>query len=133
MRPPTACLTCRNRRRRCVAALPGEPCVFCKKRNRHCTLTLHPSNGAKDITSEPVHSDHIINTLDANLPPRPVCEDLIASYFFHIHDTTQWIFHKPSIIEDFQLRRLPECLLLGMIAMSARLAAPHFKSFYIIC
>lgn len=57
---------------------------------------------------------------ECNLPTRAICYDLLILYFRYIADTTQWIFHKPSILEDFKLQRLPESLMFGIVSLTAR-------------
>lgn len=48
------------------------------------------------------------------------CSALVALYMDHIHDKFHSLFHRPTIMEDVAQHRLPEVLLVAIIALSAR-------------
>ena len=54
------------------------------------------------------------------LPAKDLSEELIESYFRHIHVSFHILFHKPSFLTAFRDGSLPRILLFGVIGLSAR-------------
>ncbi|KAF6826057.1 C6 transcription factor [Colletotrichum plurivorum] len=59
-------------------------------------------------------------TLHARLPSLPVRLDLVRLYFDYIHDQFHSLFHRPTFVEDALADRVPEGILYGICALSAR-------------
>ncbi|WYZ44712.1 hypothetical protein EsH8_VIII_000028 [Colletotrichum jinshuiense] len=59
-------------------------------------------------------------TPHATLPSLPVRLDLVRLYFDYIHDQFHSLFHRPSFIEDALGDRVPQGILYGICALSAR-------------
>jgi Fungal specific transcription factor domain len=136
MRPPTACVACRNRRRKCIVASPGEKCIYCKQRHIPCSLTASPKASTNGTSwplvspTSPTTGDefelHRCQSIATNLPPRPLCITLTELYFQYIHDTFHSIFHRPSVLEDVANGTLPDVLLFGIISLAARFSGDSF-------
>lgn len=56
------------------------------------------------------------------LPDQPLCTELVELYFDFVHDKFHSLFHRPSLIEDIRRRQVPENLIYGIFALSARYA-----------
>ena len=131
MRPPTACIACRNRRRKCEPGEPKERCVYCAKRDIPCSFepTSQAPNGLWAIPASPTTSEGELRrcqSISTNLPPRPLCIELTKLYFQYIHDTFHSIFHAPSTIQEVEEGSLPKVLLFGIISLSARFSNDLF-------
>ena len=131
MRPPTACVACRNRRRKCEVTIPKERCVYCAKRNVSCSFEAPATagNGLWAVPTSPTTSDTELRrcqSISTSLPPRPLCIELTKLYFQYIHDTFHSIFHAPSTIQDVEDGTLPKVLLFGIISLSARFSNDIF-------
>ncbi|KIW14590.1 hypothetical protein PV08_07374 [Exophiala spinifera] len=131
MRPSTACLACRNRRRKCELAGPEPPCAWCKERGLPCSLAedvklyhpkgqlSQPSLDSSLARSVGPHRDQ--TTTDAvQLPSAALCIELVELYFKYIHDLFHSLFHRPSVLEDVADGSMPEVLLFAIISLSAR-------------
>ncbi|KAF6844251.1 C6 transcription factor [Colletotrichum musicola] len=59
-------------------------------------------------------------TPHSRLPSLPVRLDLVRLYFDYIHDQFHSLFHRPSFVEDALADRIPEGILYGICALSAR-------------
>lgn len=125
MRPPTACVACRNRRRKCEVTTPGAPCVYCKNRDVLCSFAASPTaNGlwTQSPTSPKNPEVELVRcqSISTQLPPRPLCIQLVELYFQYIHDTFHTLFHRPSVIQDVIDGTFPNVTLFAMISLSAR-------------
>ena len=131
MRPPTACVACRNRRRKCEVTNPKERCVYCAKRDVPCSFEAPTSalNGLWAVPTSPTTSEFELRrcqSISTNLPPRPLCIELTKLYFQYIHDTFHSIFHAPSTIQDVEDGTLAQVLLFGIISLSARFSNDNY-------
>jgi hypothetical protein len=54
------------------------------------------------------------------MPPIPVCVELVHLYFDLIHDQFHSLFHRPSVIQDVEQGRTPPVILFAIMALSAR-------------
>ena len=133
MRPPTACVACRNRRRKCEISNNNskERCVYCAKRDVPCSFEgpTTATNGLWAVPASPTTSDTELRrcqSISTNLPPRPLCIELTKLYFQYIHDTFHSIFHAPSTVQDVEDGTLPKVLLFGIISLSARFSNENF-------
>ena len=131
MRPPTACVACRNRRRKCEVTKPKERCVYCAKRDVTCSFEAPTSapNGLWAAPASPTTSEFELRrcqSISTQLPPRHLCIELTKLYFQYIHDTFHSLFHAPSTIQDVEDGTLPRVLLFGIISLSARFSNDNF-------
>jgi hypothetical protein len=132
MRPPTACVACRSRRRKCEVTNPNERCVYCAKRDVPCSFELPagiPTGLWNDGPTSPTSSDHGLKrwqTPSTSLPPRQTCIDVTKLYFQYIHDTFHSLFHPPSVIKEVEDGTIPKILLLGIISLAARFSNDSF-------
>ena len=132
MRPSTACVACRKRRRRCETASPGQACLHCQDRDVRCSFTAK-ANASNGIWSSPPISPTTTEfeltrcqSISTQLPARPLCVELVDLYFRYIHDTFHSIFHRPSLMDEVEAGTIPKVLLLGIISLSARFSDDIF-------
>lgn len=124
MRPPTACLTCRNRRRKCEATGIGVACYHCAGKGIKCSLgtdspaTKNRSNAVKSPFE--YHRNVSRNGIPIVLPPQALREQLAGLYFQYIHDTFHSLFHKPSFMQDVSRGTVPGVILFAVISLAAR-------------
>lgn len=121
MRPPTACLTCRTRRRKCEATGIGVACSHCSGKGIHCSLGgSSPSTKSRTVKSPPCYRVFSTDDLPVLLPPRALCEELASLYFQYIHDTFHSLFHKPSCMREVSTGTIPRVILFAIISLAAR-------------
>ncbi|KAK6382131.1 hypothetical protein LTS17_004016 [Exophiala oligosperma] len=128
MRPSTACVACRNRRRKCEVSAPGAPCNWCRHKNLLCSI-LSPSafnglwsNPSAEVSPKP-SSDYDQDramSLGVQLPPMQLCLELVDLYFRYIHDLFHSLFHRPSLMQDVIDGTIPKVILFAIISLSAR-------------
>ncbi|OQV05348.1 Fungal specific transcription factor domain-containing protein [Cladophialophora immunda] len=133
MRPPTACVVCRTRRRKCEVTAAGAPCAYCTSRKLSCSFAPFPPtdtawpNQSPTTTPETVTSGLTrCQSITTDLPSQPLCIDLVELYFRYIHDTFHSLFHPPSVMEDVINGTIPRVLLFAMISLSARFSDDPF-------
>ncbi|KIW82025.1 hypothetical protein Z517_05052 [Fonsecaea pedrosoi CBS 271.37] len=120
MRPKSACVICRRRRRKCIRSYQGTTCDFCAERNLQCVLSQETDfheDGYEPIVPRRIHA---LTHKSKLLPPPDLCEELINLYFRYVHVSFHVLFHKPSFLAAFKNGSLPRILLLAVIGMSAR-------------
>ncbi|CVK96121.1 uncharacterized protein FMAN_14004 [Fusarium mangiferae] len=154
MRTASSCSVCRARKKRCIAGSSGETCQLCSRKGLRCdappprTSTGNPqpiqahvvSSGHPAIlppaegsiscplndspTSEGSIESQIVKT---TLEDQDLCEELVGIYFDIIHFKQHLIFHPQSFIQDQKKGLVPDYLLLGVMALSARFSSnPSF-------
>jgi hypothetical protein len=70
------------------------------------------------------HGDFAID-----LPPQPLCEELVDLYFRFIHDTFHSPFHRPTMMQDVSQGTVPPVILYAIFSLSARsVASIHRQS-----
>lgn len=132
MRPSTACVACRKRRRRCETVSQGQACLHCIDRGVNCSFTAkaNVSNGiwASSPISPTITEFELTRcqSISTQLPTRPLCIELVDLYFRYIHDTFHSIFHRPSLMEEVEAGTVPTVLLFGIISLSARFSDDAF-------
>ncbi|OQU99040.1 Fungal specific transcription factor domain-containing protein [Cladophialophora immunda] len=120
MRPKSACVVCRRRRRKCIRSYQGTTCDFCTERNLQCIVSQEadfPEDGYEPIVPRRIHA---LTHKSKLLPPLDLCEELINLYFRYIHVSFHVLFHKPSFLAAFKNGSLSRILLFAVIGMSAR-------------
>ncbi|KAI1623355.1 fungal-specific transcription factor [Exophiala viscosa] len=139
MRPPTACVACRNRRWKCEVVTPKSPCTWCQDRQLTCSFTsstarkkdwseAHWEPRPYDSSSETGIRDEVASSADYQaapstsngLPSNALRIELVELYFRYIHDTFHSLFHRPSLVQDVIDETIPEVLLFGIISLSSR-------------
>ena len=61
------------------------------------------------------------------MPEQSVCYELVDLYFDLLHDKQHALFHRPSFVANHRAGRAPDCLILAMLALTARYAVPFEK------
>ncbi|KAF6807728.1 C6 transcription factor [Colletotrichum sojae] len=157
MRKPSACATCRARRRKCQTREGLVGCIYCSERGIKCVQKPPPGgyyeqreNQRKQNEEERQQHHHrqqqgsqgsqgsqghasvspgshasgrcsrCETTPHARLPSLPIRLDLVRLYFDYVHDQFHSLFHRPSFVEDALADRVPEGILYGICALSAR-------------
>ncbi|KAJ4262873.1 hypothetical protein NW762_006486 [Fusarium torreyae] len=116
MRPTTACLNCRNGKRKCDRT-GNSACSQCIQRNLQCPATITslqaPSSPTSSKPLPPINSSQT----------RKEIMHLVDLYFRFIHDQPHSLFHEPTFKASAAAGIVSQPVLLGMIGMSARFAA----------
>ncbi|PVH99354.1 C6 transcription factor-like protein [Periconia macrospinosa] len=139
MRRPSACSTCRARRRKCnyPTVRDATVCEYCLKKGLRC-IQGPPEGGyyAQRQAKQEGASSHRgeLNSLQntenvpdpqsqartTKLPPIPHRLELVGLYFDYIHDQFHSMFHRPSFTQDVANDRIPSIILFAMFALSSR-------------
>ncbi|KAL4999939.1 bacterial alpha-L-rhamnosidase-domain-containing protein [Aspergillus recurvatus] len=138
-----------SRKKRCITSHPGRPCTSCSQKRWKCDLVDHSrgNSGSGAYNSRPgvplsisrIHrgsetriapAEGKIGVLqsDFNLPPASVCNELVDLYFDLIEEKQLLLFHRNTFIAEQRAERVPEFLVLGMVALMARFSSnPYFQ------
>lgn len=138
MRFTSSCSTCRSRKRKCVPLIHGVDCQYCTERKLKCDLvkiqnrqTINTSNHVtSNLIPRPAsqYFDNITESGDVTFTTDSedeilqltVCDELLALYFDMFHNKQQIIFHRNTFFDEKQAGNLPEYLILGVLAITAR-------------
>ncbi|CVL03369.1 uncharacterized protein FMAN_15231 [Fusarium mangiferae] len=134
MRPLSACVACRDRRKKCDRSRPGLSCNFCIKRGLDCV----------GVTDDPVpdtlekHYESLGSKIDDGrarrvsslvVPDAALAEGLASLYFRYMHITFHNIFHRATFIAQVKDSSIPKILFFGVAGLSARYSThPVFAS-----
>ncbi|KAH6960147.1 hypothetical protein FAVG1_08638 [Fusarium avenaceum] len=134
MRPLSACIACRDRRKKCDRSRPGLSCNFCIKRGLNCV----------GVTDDPVpdilerHYESLGNQIEDGRPRRvsslvvpdaALAEELASLYFRYMHITFHNIFHRATFMAQVKDSSVPKILFFGIAGLSARYSThPTFAS-----
>ncbi|KAL3455778.1 hypothetical protein BJX64DRAFT_271790 [Aspergillus heterothallicus] len=125
MRPLSACLVCRERRKRCERAYGTTSCNFCKRRRLECLMAPKPDSDQEEPYELLKHHSHATNLHSA--AGRPLGEGLIVELADLYFDTLQggfpYLFHRATFMDDVRDGSVPMILLYGVIGLSARFSA----------
>ncbi|KAH7125691.1 hypothetical protein B0J11DRAFT_312165 [Dendryphion nanum] len=143
MRRPSACSTCRARRRKCIYPTGQRErpsaCEYCLSRGLQCTQEP-PEGGyyalrqarATKFQESTASQQAIPSPRDEHSTPTTTCQDhhdmplmplrleLVNLYFDYIHDQFHSMYHRPSFTDDVANDRVPKVVLLAMFALSSR-------------
>ncbi|KAK4042813.1 hypothetical protein C8A01DRAFT_44171 [Parachaetomium inaequale] len=127
MRPPSACVACRDRRKRCHRPRRGTSCTFCIARGLQCTVEQTPG-AARPRGYEPLVSPGgNPGGNSALMPDRDLCNELVDLYFRYIHVTFHNLFHRPSFEHGLRDGSIPKILVFAVFGLSARFSShPSF-------
>ncbi|KAH7006838.1 hypothetical protein EDB80DRAFT_717902 [Ilyonectria destructans] len=122
MRPLSACLACRERRKRCERPRRGTSCKFCITRKLECSMS--PKLDAESDKAYGLLKHHRIDTNLSSASAGPFSEDLseemVGLYFQYIQGGFPSLFHEPSFMADVRDGTVPLILFYGVIGLSAR-------------
>lgn len=118
MRPTTACLECRNGKRRCDRA-GDSACSQCISRNIRCSAAAAPKQPSGPLS--------IKRSLPPILSPHTSNEHiyLVDLYFTFLHDKPHTLFHEPTFKASVAEGTVSQPVLLAMMGMSARYHITH--------
>ncbi|KAF4975307.1 hypothetical protein FDECE_18588 [Fusarium decemcellulare] len=112
MRPLSACVACRDRRKKCDRAPEATSCNLCIKRGLECSFERDPATVDKPLDQASVIFQ------DAEL-----IEELLDLYFRHVHIALPSLFHRPSFTAAVKDGTAPRIVLLGIASLSARFSS----------
>ncbi|KAF4438390.1 hypothetical protein FACUT_4943 [Fusarium acutatum] len=134
MRPLSACIACRDRRKKCDRSRPGLSCNFCIKRGLDCVgVTGDPVLDNLETHYEPLGHQaedgrprHVSSLV---VPDAALAEELASLYFRYMHITFHNIFHRATFIAQVKDSSIPKILFFGVAGLSARYSThPVFAS-----
>ncbi|KAJ3471446.1 hypothetical protein MRS44_001545 [Fusarium solani] len=113
MRPLSACVACRDRRKKCDRAPQAIRCNLCIKRGLECSFESTP-----EIPDKPLEhaSPAILNDPDLS-------EELVDLYFRHGNIAFPCLFHWPSFKASVKNGSVPRILFLGAVGLAARFSS----------
>lgn len=114
MRPPTACVICRNAKRRCDRENNLVACSRCLGRHMQCpTVAVSPQLPRLSLTNQSPSYSPSIHEKDEVLY-------LVHLYFRFIHDSPRSLFHEPTFKVSVVEGNVSQPVLLAMLGLSAR-------------
>ncbi|KAL4769805.1 bacterial alpha-L-rhamnosidase-domain-containing protein [Aspergillus nidulans var. acristatus] len=138
-----------SRKKRCIARQPGISCTSCSQKRWKCDLAddyrgtsgSSAFNGRLSIpltdsrfhrrsetSIAPAEGKISVPQWGLSLPPESVCNELVDLYFDLIEEKQLLLFHRTTFIAEQRAGRVPEFLVLGMIALMARFSSnPYFE------
>lgn len=110
MKPPTACLQCRERKLRCTSIGAGLPCKKCTSTQRQCSWVPAP-------TPKRAPTGPNIAGLEKSTVTR-----IVDDYVRYLHDRPHSLFHVPSLKRAVYEDALDPALLLAICSLGCRFA-----------
>lgn len=140
MRKPSACNSCRARRRKCTYPIEvsssSPSCHYCLSHGTKCVqgppeggyyakrqARIQQFAAADSQQGENASSPGAETTQAHQLPPMELRLELVALYFEYIHDQFHCMYHRPSFVELVQRGRLPGIILFAIFALAARFSS----------
>ncbi|KAJ4365954.1 hypothetical protein N0V95_000329 [Ascochyta clinopodiicola] len=142
MRKPSACSTCRARRRKCIYPTGTRhdrviACEYCRSRALHCVqrppeggyyaqrqARIEEFEAGQQTSASPRGPPTPASSQSpSDLPPVPLRLELVNLYFDYIHDQFHSMYHRPSFTEDVARERVPRIILLAVFALSSRFSS----------
>ncbi|KAL6915333.1 hypothetical protein FSST1_006828 [Fusarium sambucinum] len=125
MRPLSACIACRDRRKKCDRSRPGLSCNFCIKRGLDCIAVVNdPVSNTLESHYEPLGSyaddGRPRRVSSMVVPDATLAEELSNLYFRYIHITFHNIFHRETFMAQVKDSSIPKILFFGIASLSAR-------------
>lgn len=126
MKPPRACRQCRESKRKCTRARPGEPCRSCQQRELRCDAPL--ANGT--LTESPV-SEELPTTIAADKRydhelvsdlPQEIIAQLVECYLDKVHDRAHSIFHPSTLRAQLKHGVLAKPVVYSMCAIGSKVS-----------
>lgn len=149
MREPSSCTPCRSRKKRCVPlSASGDRCRMCHSKRVTCDLarvrqgrnldTVKCTSGNEILRPALVSLSATASSGTArarssspqDILHLPVCDELVDLYFDVIHNKQQILFQRRAFVDDRRAGRVPEYLLLGMVALVSRCAKLRLETSY---
>ncbi|KAL2850182.1 hypothetical protein BJY01DRAFT_245648 [Aspergillus pseudoustus] len=122
MRPLSACMACRERRKRCQRPRGSTSCEFCTARRLECLMAPKPdaeSDGAYELLKHHRHGTDLYSASAAALSQDAIVE-FANLYFETVQGGFPSLFHRPTFMGDVADGSVPLILLYGVIGLSAR-------------
>jgi hypothetical protein len=115
MKLGSACLQCRNAKRKCDKSRPGTACEQCLKRHLQCSsVKTRPGTPATLLPSSLPLVDQ------SQIPSDDIASELIELYITYIHDKPHSLFHEPSLRNGARNKTLHYGILYGIFGLTAR-------------
>lgn len=126
------------RKRRCMPTNSPGLCQLCKQLSVPCSLATkssetqqilasHSSKGSDVLNDDVEAANPPISLLSSNhtqrsslIPAKTLLYQLVDLYFRLIHNTPHTLFHESTFLSELDSGSVPQFILLGMIALSAR-------------
>ncbi|KUJ16311.1 uncharacterized protein LY89DRAFT_586216 [Mollisia scopiformis] len=120
MKLGSACLQCRQGKRKCEKLEPGTSCQQCLHRQLRCSSSRRISNVPAKLAPQ-----NQISTRDEgdSLPPKETISEIIELYICYIHDKPHTLFHEPSLKASAKNGTLSPAVLFGILGLSARFSS----------
>jgi len=116
MKTPTACVNCRQGKRRCTAGQDEAACNECRRRGMPCSFAAKASLPSNERLILPQY----VNSIPANLvTDSKVRLNLGQLYLSLIHDKPHTMFHPPALGRQLEDGSLPPKVMYGIFAMSS--------------
>lgn len=112
MKPPTACVQCRERKLRCFVHVPSTECSNCVAKGRPCSLVITRSSGAAQPYKAPSPERFSL--------PTALALQMVEDYIRYLHDRPHSLFHIPTLRRDVERRSLDDVLLLCICSLGCR-------------
>ncbi|GAM43650.1 hypothetical protein TCE0_060f18629 [Talaromyces pinophilus] len=127
MRPLSACVACRERRKKCNRGPRRSRCDFCIKKGLKCSFMQNSVTHANDREYDPLlyHVEDDVSSVASSdiVPDRDLSVELVHLYFRYIHIVFHNLFHEPSFVSAVRNGTIPKVLFFGAIALSARFSS----------
>ncbi|KAM6522879.1 hypothetical protein FALCPG4_012494 [Fusarium falciforme] len=132
MRPVSACVHCRERRKRCLRARQGTSCAYCIDKGLECIVDFKPlpakgsAQGYAPLVDPDIPATSRISS--AAVPDPDLSDELIDLYFIHVNASFPSLFHRPTLKAAVRDGTIPKVLFLAIISLSARFSShPGFE------
>lgn len=122
MKAARACPQCRESKRKCIRAGPGEPCASCHQRELNCGGRLLPSTAATSRKEKEKEKKRKDTTVTPNLPWETIVE-LVEIYLDKLHDRPHSIFHPATLRAQLRDRSLCGTLLYSICAVASKFSS----------
>lgn len=125
MKAARACPQCRESKRKCIRAGPGEPCAPCHQRRLKCGGRLQlPSTAATSRKEEEKEKKKGKEgtAVTPNVPWETIVE-LVEIYLDKLHDRPHSIFHPATLREQLRDHSLCGTLLYSICAIASKFSS----------
>lgn len=112
MKPPTACVQCRERKLRCAVGASGSDCTNCAAKQRSCSLVIRRSSRAARSYRESGPDQLDLSTT--------LALQMVDDYIRHLHDRPHSLFHVPTLRRAVAQQSLDHVLLLCICSLGCR-------------
>ena len=114
MKVASACLQCRESKRKCSRPTPGEPCYSCQQRKLQCDSRSQPQRVASEATAS------VATTLAIDNLSWKTTVELIEIYLDKVHDRPHSLFHPPTLWTQLRNGSTSRALIYAICAIGVK-------------